>query len=193
MSRNEEVANVAREACKGGPLRDPVTGKMLEPFDLFTPGSLRAQLTSMMCWDAVLECAVRGGISKWAAQQMTPQAARWSRFIPLAAPAIRTGAEMRELPAGPFIGFFEQAGGCEMEQKLIHAMISLGDGKAAGTKNGCIGIGEATGWEELDLAGRLNWGGNASFTVGTRSIYVRFRDLDNDPLVANRVPPDPPR
>jgi len=167
---------------------------MLEPFDLFTPGSLRAQLTGMMCWDAVLECAVRGGgISKWAARQMTPQAARWSRFIPLAAPVIRTRREMKELPAGFFIGFFEMASDCEMAQKLIHAMVCVGHGKAAGTKNACIGIGEPSGWEELDLAERLHWGGSASFTVGNRSIYVRVRDLDTDPLVANMVPPDPPR
>ena len=122
-------------------------------------------LSSKMCWDAVAHCQqlagahIGGGITSDG----------YNHVISLSDPTINNRSTMWQIPQGSFIGFFDNT-------RLIHAMIAVGFGMAAGNKNACIGIGAPIGWEILDLAGRLGWGG-AGATVGNRALGIRYRIL----------------
>lgn len=72
---------------------------------------------------------------------------------------------LRAIPEGATIGFFDGS-------TLVHVMLSLGNGHAAGNKNGCIGMGSPIGWEALDLSA----GWNAT-NFGPRNLTVRYRPL----------------
>jgi hypothetical protein len=134
--------------------RDAATGK----------GTDFGVLSGMMCWDGVVECQVKAGAPKPAAIQTN----NYEHVISLKDPAVTGVDEMRRVPQGAFIGFFDG-------NKLIHAMISAGAGFAAGNKNACLGIGNPVGWEILDLGNLVVWqaGGGAT----TRNVQVRYREL----------------
>lgn len=105
-------------------------------------------LSSQMCWDAVYTCqtgqvAVQLGVN--VAIDLTD--------------ADVTNANADSVPEGATIGFFR--GG-----HLVHAMISLGNGQAAGNKNACIGVGSPIGWEILSLRDTL-----------TAGLEVRYRPM----------------
>lgn len=106
-------------------------------------------LSEQMCWDAVAAC----------------QGREPGRHIDDSAELVASDDALRSIPEGATIGFFDSG-------TLVHAMISLGGGSAAGTKNGCIGMGNPIGWEILDLT--LGW---HSSTFGPRHLTVRQRPL----------------
>jgi hypothetical protein len=64
---------------------------------------------------------------------------------------------MAALPVGHAIGFFDG-------ERLVHMMLGVGDGQAAGNKNDCIGMGHPAGWEVLDLRS-LRWNQDGSITA----------------------------
>src|SRR4051794_26543488 len=78
-------------------------------------------LSGLMCWDAVAHCMVLGGGS----DPGSITSASSSHVVSTADRAITSGAEMRWVPQGAFVGFFEGS-------RLIHAMIATGHGFAAG-------------------------------------------------------------
>jgi hypothetical protein len=143
--RANEAAKVARNAAKD-------------------KGQDYLQLSAMMCWDGVVECQVKAGAPKPAAIQSN----NFEHVISLKDPAVTGVDEMRRVPEGAFIGFFDGT-------KLIHAMISTGAGLAAGNKNACLAIGNPVGWELLDLGNLVVWGAGGGAT--TRNVQVRYREL----------------
>ena len=112
-------------------------------------GTYWRALSEQMCWDAVAACQGRAP----------------GRHIDENATAVNNIDALRSIPEGATIGFFDGS-------KLVHVMISLGGGQAAGTKNGCIGMGSPIGWESLDLS--TGW--NAK-TFGPRSLQLRYCPL----------------
>lgn len=112
-------------------------------------GTYFTQLTNQMCWDAVALC-----------QNRPP-----GRYIDESDRAIQNADALRNIPEGATIGFFNAG-------TLVHAMISLGGGEAAGNKNGCIGMGHDLGWEILDLTQLWNGG-----DFGPRNLVIRYRAI----------------
>jgi len=135
--------------------RDAATGK----------GQDYLQLSAMMCWDAVVECQIKAGVAK-------PNSIEFNNYkhvISLNDTPVTGVDEMRRVPQGAFIGFFEG-------DRLIHAMMATGAGFGAGNKNACLGIGNPVGWEILDLGNLVVWGSGGAAT--TRNLQVRYRALD---------------
>ena len=124
--------------------------------------ALYRELSAKMCWDAVARCMELAGVVIHP-KQIYGEA--YAHVISLDDPAIADRATMQRVPQGAFIGFFDG-------NRLIHAMIAVGYGCAAGNKNACIGIGGPVGWEILNLGDELDWG-----NVGQRNLAVRYRAL----------------
>lgn len=135
--------------------------------DAATNDSSELYLTcsSQMCWDAAIECQVRAGAKR--PQPVTTQS--HDHVIGLSDTAITTAREMQRVPQGASVGFFRDG-------TLMHFMIAVGAGLAAGNKNQCIGIGNPVGWEILNLAEHLNWG-NGGFTQHGKLFLVRYRPI----------------
>jgi hypothetical protein len=104
-------------------------------------------LSAKMCWDAVKHVAVLAGVI----DDARANGLAHTSMIRLSDKVVAHPDAMGNLPAGHVLGFFEG-------ERLIHAMVSIGEGKAAGNKNDCIGVGGPVGWEVLDLKGGLKWG-----------------------------------
>lgn len=128
---------------------------------------LYLDLSAAMCWDAVKHCAV-------ASRLLHPNVDAQHDLVSPADAHIRGRAEVEALPEGHAVGFFDGP-------RLVHVMLSLGNGAAAGNKNDCIGIGAPVGWETLNL-NHLNWNENGCVTApglhqAERSLVVRSRLL----------------
>jgi hypothetical protein len=127
-------------------------------------------LSSKMCWDAVKHIAVLAGVIDDAKAKNLPH----TNMIRLSDKVVAHPDAMGTVPPGHVLGFFEG-------DRLIHAMVSVGEGKAAGNKNDCIGAGGPVGWEVLDLKGGLKWGKegiNAPKGAGvSRAVAVRHRPI----------------
>lgn len=106
-------------------------------------------LSSQMCWDAV------------AAVQNKPP----GRHIDENAAVVSSLDGLRAIPEGATIGFFDG-------KTLVHVMLSVGEGSAAGNKNACIGMGNPVGWEILDLT--AGWQGTV---FGERELVVRYKQI----------------
>ncbi|WP_338927538.1 hypothetical protein [Mycetohabitans endofungorum] len=78
-------------------------------------------------------------------------------MVTLSDKQINSAEALQSLPPGHVLGFFDLAK--KEEDQLVHVMISTGHGKAAGNKNACLGFGQPSGWEELDLCQqpKLQW------------------------------------
>lgn len=131
--------------------RDAATGGMTPTY---------RTLSAMMCWDAVVHCQVQAGRPRPGAVT----ALGYGEVISADDPVVTSHGDMQHVPQGAFVGFFEG-------DRLVHAMICVGAGCAAGNKNECIGIGHSVGWEILDLS-QLDWG-----NVGHRRLTVRYRTM----------------
>ena len=121
-------------------------------------------LSALMCWDAVAQVQAKAGLKR----QTNIGGKNCDHVISLTDPAVTSKQEMQAVPQGAFVGFFRDG-------TLIHAMLATGAGIAAGNKNECIGIGRAVGWELLNLASDLKWGGSGFTDPGGRLILVRYR------------------
>lgn len=122
------------------------------------PPKLYEGLSSRMCWDSVLYC---GYLANRTNEHQDGKS--------IISNTARIVTNSGNIPAGAIIGFFD--GG-----NIIHAMISLGSGRAAGNKNACIGIGGPVGWEELALP---RVGGRGEFVPGgqRRTIVMRYSEV----------------
>jgi hypothetical protein len=124
--------------------------------------ALWRELSALMCWDAVARCMELAG------RPVRPRhisGNTCSHVISIHDQQITDRGTMQGIPQGSFIGFFD--GG-----RLIHAMIAVGFGMAAGNKNACINLGSPVGWEILNLADDLDWG-----NVGARHLSVHYRAI----------------
>ena len=149
------------------------------------------ELSSEFCWDAVVKCAFWAdaiGKKEYLLLYNSILKDKYSNFVSPNAPIVRNKADMLSVPKGSFLAFIsdeeigtkQHLGG--MVGHLIHAMVAIGGGWAAGTNNGCIGGCAAANWEKLDLANKLNWapkgtGFTARRAKGETLIQIRFREL----------------
>ena len=155
------------------------------------------ELSSLMCWSAAIRCALNAGaITAIKAQRL--ESLDWSEdfsaFVSRADTRVRNAAEMRSVPAGAFIAFirvdppdayFRFIDDPRGKRHIVHAMLSLGNGWAAGNKNSCVGIGRHVGWEILNLADGLNWTGGKYDAINGYPLHasaslplrIRYREL----------------
>lgn len=127
-----------------------------------------------MCWDAVAHVAMLAGViseSRYAALK-GEQRIDNHVLVKTSDPQVNGAAGAKSVPAGHAVCFFSGAGSKAM---MIHAMLSVGNGKAAGNKNGCIGIGKDLGWEVIDIT-KANWSGNV-IKRGGEEIHVHHRPI----------------
>lgn len=122
------------------------------------PPQLFLNLSSKMCWDAVLYC---GYLAK-----LTDQEGNGKSIIDSSASLVTNSSG---IPGGHIIGFFQ-------DDDLKHAMISTGSGNAAGNKNDCMGIGNPVGWEELKLP-TVNEDGEFIPKGQSRTIIMRHKSF----------------
>jgi len=115
------------------------------------------KLSSQMCWTATFHVALLAGCIDQAKYNTLKSNARIESAL-AGGQRIRNATEMRGVPGGYLIYFVHGV-------KPIHAMISTDNGMAAGNKNNCVGVGKAVGWEQLNLASNLDWGGAADIRV----------------------------
>lgn len=130
-------------------------------------GKSYMDLTVRMCWDAVMHCAVAANIiteSRASLLESKLEMVNTSDF------AVKNHAQLMQVEAGCALGFFDG-------NKIVHCMISLGGGMAAGNKNDCMGFGMSVGWEKHDLS-ILRWNDNGTFsaprgvtTTGNNNIF----------------------
>lgn len=166
------------------------------PFDIRL-NRLRDRVSRLSSWDAVIEFALAAqALSKGWADEL--RALEWdknfAKFVHPKDDRAHSAAELRFIPVGAFIAFvsvdepspyFSFVLGKKLGRRhLVHAMISLGRGFAAGVGNKRgIGIGNDGQWEVLDLASLCVWTGAsvAGVPLGTRQarpLHVRFRRLE---------------
>jgi len=131
------------------------------------------KLSGLMCWDAVAHCALLAGVISEANYRNL--LGNENSLIGQNARAVATAGAMALIPGGHILGFF--AG-----HKLIHAMITTGNGRAAGNKNNCVGVGHSVGWEELNLVSGLQWAQGGGITAPgllgpSRSVTIRHRPV----------------
>jgi len=144
-----------------------------------------AKLSDLLCWDAVIYCAYKSGAiskSKFITLCEYIRNMKFSAFIAEDDPMISSMADMQKVPLGSFLGFFAMYGN---QYKLVHTMIAVGSGCAAGNKNISIGLGNSSGWEILDLANKLRWIPEANTSnmvaivqLGKALMKIRYRALD---------------
>jgi len=81
-------------------------------------------------------------------------------------------SSLTRIPKGHIIGFFDQDG------RLIHCMVSTGNGKAVGVKNrSAIGIGLDNKWEELSLQTLAFKRGYATVLVRGKKLWVSHKPI----------------
>ncbi len=140
------------------------------------------QLSALMCWDAVAHCVLLAGLIDQDRYKTIVHLQKSDHHV-LASPndpQVANAQAMARVPAGHAICFFElQKSGWVM----IHAMLTTGEGMAAGNKNGCLqsvdggDIGKPIGWENLDLR-KLAWAEDKNFVLQDgREIHVHHRAL----------------
>ena len=127
-------------------------------------------LRVLMCWDAVKYCALKAGIID---QKKYDRLSGNLDLVTLSDFAVAGRDAMYRLEPGNMIGFFWNA---PQGFKMVHAMLCVGKGLAAGNKNDCVGVGHPVGWEILDLANGLGWQGNTG-TITAPGILHPTRDL----------------
>ena len=118
-------------------------------------GTYFTALSNEMCWDAVAAC-----------QGRVLDAVNEDRGVDVYDRVVKNANDMLSIPEGATIGFFERG-------RVVHVMIGLGRGEAAGNKNATIGLGSPVGWEKLDLM----QGWKKEGTFGPRNLAVRYRPL----------------
>lgn len=154
------------------------------------------KLSALPSWDAVIECALdAGAISRERASSL--MSINWresfSKFVSRGDPRVRNAKEMFQVPAGAFLAFIRVdapdayhsfVGDRLGRRHIVHAMISLGEGEAAGNGNSVLGIGSNDGWQVLNLAKDLHWiPGSISFNAvplgvaKSRPLRIRYRGL----------------
>lgn len=96
------------------------------------------KINTLKSWDAVKYCAKKAGIIT----QSQSNALSSSRMMNKAGFKVKS---LTKIPAGYLIGFYQKG-------RLVHMMISTGNGKAVGVNNQtAIGLGKNKVWEEISL------------------------------------------
>jgi hypothetical protein len=143
-----------------------------------------ARLTGRTCWSAAIECARQSGaISGRAANDLNERAngGNADGFAPVGGGGqiISSRDEFQQIPPGCFIAFYGTNLGGGTGRVLSHVMVSLGDGRAAGSNNTMVdGRGD---WHSINVDLRMFWkNGLAEFNMDDgRNFEIRVLDLDS--------------
>lgn len=152
----KKVETIAQEAAEGS--------KQLT--ELFR------DLSARMCWNAVYHCGYLAG------KQSCPKNTEISEQETgkdLISYAVNGKPANQNIPAGCIIGFFTLDKD-DKDAKIIHMMISAGNGQAFGNKNACIGVGSPSGWEKIDLPVINDGQFTQTNETGNRTVMVRYRE-----------------
>ena len=144
-------------------------------------------LTGKMCWESAIECArTSGAISAAGAADLNNRARGGNAdgFAPVgaggSAQLIATAEQFMSIPAGCFIAFCGDplSSGGPGTRSLSHVMVSLGNGRAAGSNNAMID--NQPDWHEIQLDTLLTWGTNSAWVTSDpgRTFEIRVVDLD---------------
>ncbi len=138
-----------------------------------TTHALYRKLASKKSWDAAESVMVTANIIS------LKEASKFNAFKDLIKLEDAPVEELMGIPKGYIVGFFKIDSKTKKE-RLIHVMISLGDGKAAGVNNKLIGLGNNRKWEEIDFSQIFYNASTQSFntTVGNKSteIFPRMKN-----------------
>ena len=109
-------------------------------------------------------------------------------------PLVMNADDMKQVPMGAFIAVIYvepgsvRKGPGKGRRHLIHIMVSLGNGSAAGTQGGNIGLPVDANWRSVNLAKSLNWltdqGTYNSITESLgqgspRRMRIRYRNIES--------------
>jgi len=115
------------------------------------------KINTLKSWDAVKYCAKKAGIIT----ESQSKSLKSSAIVNAKGFKVKSHTK---IPSGYIIGFFNKG-------KLIHTMISTGNGKAVGVNNKtAIGIGTNKKWEEISLQQLKFTVGKGEFKFGEKSI-----------------------
>ncbi|MEJ2769402.1 hypothetical protein [Mycetohabitans sp. B46] len=149
------AADYARRSAERDSNGDPLHKKENE--DLISKGNI--------CWDAVKDCAFKAGaISK---DQYKLINGKTDLVTPIDK-RIHNANELESVPPGHILEFFGRG-----ETEPFHVMLTTGDNKAASNKNQCLEIGNAAGWEELDLSQLTPFNGIFIINYPKKDVYYK--------------------
>lgn len=134
-------------------------------------GAACVKLSGLPSWQAVLQFAQDSRLitpELGAQLNTTHWQEDFSAFVAPADTLVTDAEALRRIPPGAFVAFIEVDPASPAQRArsqppmgkrhLIHAMLHLGDGWAAGSDNyRALGIGKGQGWEVLNLADKLRW------------------------------------
>ncbi len=126
------------------------------------------RIGAMMCWDAVMDVAqAAGGIQT----RVNVQGFQYNRMFPQGSPVVANAQAAIVLPVGCFVGFITPP----PAQQLVHVMIHVGVGWAAGTNNGSMFPAAQLGgiWQLINLT---SFFGSAPHTQ--RGIQMIYRTVN---------------
>ena len=140
-------------------------------------------LQKEMCWDAVSLCAELAQVIDH--KKFLTLKGQENRLISVNDPVVTNANAMRQVPPGHILGFYDPA---PQYKRFVHAMLSTGIGWAAGTKNGCIGIGyDMAYWQLLNLAGGLKWLPQGNFNAAKEANKMRVLQIHHRPITDLRL------
>jgi len=129
----------------------------------------RIDFNNMNCWQAAFEVGRRSGaISSRGVHQLLSQAQPQNPAALIAGgDKIATAAQFRRVPPGNII-IFSGPGYHGSGRRLVHVMVSLGEGSAAGSNN--TAIRESPQWSKVDIASKWSGGGVEGCEVAVRDL-----------------------
>ena len=138
----------------------------------------RLALQNEMCWDAVTLCAEFAGVIDH--NKFLSLKGKENLLIRTSDPVVTNATAMRSVKAGHILGFYDPR---PKYKRFVHAMLSTGTGWAAGTKNGCIGIGyDMAYWQLLNLASGLRWLPQGHFNAAKERNKLRVLHIHHRPI-----------
>jgi hypothetical protein len=138
-------------------------------------------ISNLMCWNLPRYCAVKAKIIPQSEYDSMHVQTGSLDVISLNDKKVNSAEALKEVPRGDVIGFFDP--NAPEERQLVHAMISMGEGKAIGCKNNClpVTVGNTNAvLEEVDLhtqllrQGRWTENGEVTQLADNGSVYKKL-------------------
>ncbi|PPB84311.1 hypothetical protein B0O95_104264 [Mycetohabitans endofungorum] len=167
---SEEALGVATDALA----RDETTGNRVDE-------KAFSFVSNLMCWNLPRYCAVKAGIISQSEYDSMHAQTGSLDVISLNDKKVNSAEALKEVPRGDVIGFFDPK--APEERQLVHAMISMGEGRAIGCKNNClpVTVGNTNAFlEEVDLhtqllqQGRWTENGEVTQLADNGSVYKKL-------------------
>lgn len=148
-------------------------------------GSAEGAKLNITCWEAVYKCAeMCGAITARAASLMkaSTRSNNAAPFVPAGSDVISNQQEWDAIAPGCFVALLGAPFDNPMSQNddgrlLAHAMLSVGNGRMAGSNNGVIGFNP--NWSTFALDHRHTWA-NGFLVYENRTYRVLARDIESE-------------